>query len=154
MDDPVSLPPALREFASHSPEETFEYGRTLASVLSDSALVLLQGDLGAGKTALVKGLAEGLGVAREEDVVSPSYTLIHEYEGNGRRLYHIDLYRLEGTTEIATLGLEDLLPGGLREAVVAVEWGGKLPLHPQQRALLITIDITGETSRILRASLL
>jgi|YelNatPaOPRAMG01_1025707.scaffolds.fasta_scaffold12810_4 tRNA threonylcarbamoyladenosine biosynthesis protein TsaE len=110
------------EFITHSPEETIELGARLAQRLPHPCLVVLEGDLGSGKTTLVKGIVSGMGVARQEEVTSPSFTLVHEY-GTDRKVYHADLYRIEGAREVATLGLEDLLE---QEATVIVEWGEKL----------------------------
>ena len=110
------------EVVTHSPEETVELGEKLARQLPYPCLLILQGELGSGKTTLVKGIVSGLGVARKEDVTSPSFTLVHEY-GTDRKVYHADLYRVEGAREQSTLGLEDLLE---QEAIVIVEWGEKL----------------------------
>ncbi len=110
------------EFVTHSAEETIELGAKLARQLPQSCLLVLEGELGSGKTTLVKGIVSGLGVARQEEVTSPSFTLVHEY-GVERKVYHADLYRVEGAREQATLGLEDLLE---QEAMVIVEWGEKL----------------------------
>ncbi|TAM79245.1 MAG: tRNA (adenosine(37)-N6)-threonylcarbamoyltransferase complex ATPase subunit type 1 TsaE [Acidobacteria bacterium] len=110
------------EFVTHSPEETVELGAKLAWQLPYPCLLILEGELGSGKTTLVKGIVSGLGVARQEDVTSPSFTLVHEY-GTDRKVYHADLYRVEGVREQSTLGLEDLLE---QEAMVIVEWGEKL----------------------------
>jgi tRNA threonylcarbamoyladenosine biosynthesis protein TsaE len=110
-------------------EETIAFGRQLAHELPARAVVLLIGNLGAGKTTLAKGIIDGLGAAAPEEVSSPTYTLIHEY-GNGR-VYHIDLYRLEEAREVAALGIEELLD---RDAVVLVEWGERFPhLWPPDR---------------------
>lgn len=110
------------EFVTHSAEETIELGAKIARQLPQSCLLVLEGELGSGKTTLVKGIVSGLGVARQEEVTSPSFTLVHEY-GTDRKVYHADLYRVEGAREQATLGLEDLLE---QEAMVIVEWGEKL----------------------------
>lgn len=113
-------------FLTHSPEETIELGRRLAGQLAPPVLVLLLGDLGAGKTTLAKGMVAGLGAASEDEVTSPTFTLIHEYGGSGSgasRVYHVDLYRIENVRELETLGLDDLLA---ERAVVIVEWGEKL----------------------------
>jgi tRNA threonylcarbamoyladenosine biosynthesis protein TsaE len=104
-------------------EETIALGRDLAQRLPARAVVLLIGNLGAGKTTLAKGIVEGLGAAPPEDVSSPTFTLIHEYEG-ARRVYHIDLYRLDTAEEVATLGLDDLFE---QEAVTLIEWGERFP---------------------------
>ena len=107
---------------TQSETETGEVGRKLASTLEAGAVVLLVGDLGAGKTALVRGLAEGLGVSPEE-VSSPTFTLMQEYRGGRVPLVHVDLYRLNDPREIDDLGLEEL---GM-ESVLAIEWAEKLP---------------------------
>src|SRR3954471_16436404 len=97
---------SARSFETHSEEETQAVGRFLATVLPAAGTVLLIGELGAGKTALTKGILEGRGIVRAEDVASPTFTLIHEY-GNPARAYHIDLYRLDTAEEARRLGLED-----------------------------------------------
>jgi tRNA threonylcarbamoyladenosine biosynthesis protein TsaE len=92
-------------------------------------VVLLIGNLGAGKTTLAKGILSGLGAADPDEVTSPTFTLIHEYGGG--RAYHIDLYRLDTAPQVATLGLEEIFD---REAVVLIEWGEKFPgLFPAKR---------------------
>ncbi len=97
-------------------------GERLAHELPARGVVLLIGNLGAGKTTLAKGIVSGLGAAPPEDVSSPTFTLIHEY-GDGR-VYHIDLYRLEEARETATLGLEEVFE---RDAMVLIEWGERFP---------------------------
>src|SRR5207247_5170994 len=97
-------------------------GRTLAATLSAGDVILLYGDLGAGKTAFVRGLAEGLGVP-SDDVSSPTFTLIQEYRGGRLPLFHVDLYRLNDPREIDDLGLDEIAEGG----VLAIEWAEKLP---------------------------
>ena len=97
-------------------------GRELAAHFAPPCWVLLEGDLGAGKTTLAKGIVAGLGVASEDEVTSPSFTLVHEY-GSGGRVYHADLFRVEGARDVATLGLEELSSAA---ATVLVEWGEKL----------------------------
>jgi tRNA threonylcarbamoyladenosine biosynthesis protein TsaE len=112
-----------REYITHSAEETIALGRELAATLKDARIVILRGDLGAGKTTLVKGIAEGLQAASREDVTSPTFTLIHEFHGPDVDLYHVDLYRIETERELATLGLDELFAeeGNL----VVLEWGEK-----------------------------
>jgi len=112
----------VKSFETHSEEETIELGRRIAAELPKRAIVLLIGNLGAGKTTLAKGILSGLGIAEPEDVTSPTFTLIHEYGGG--RAYHIDLYRLDTTQQVATLGLEEILD---REAVILIEWGERFP---------------------------
>src|SRR6185437_9228965 len=99
----IHLPPAMTTFNTHSADETTELGRQLATQLKPGTIVLLRGDLGAGKTTLVKGIAEGFHAARAEDVTSPTFTLIHEYRGSEVTLYHIDLYRIDTQRELDTL---------------------------------------------------
>ena len=111
----------MTAIASGSELETAAVGRELASTLSAGDVVLLYGDLGAGKTAFVKGLAEGLGVAREE-VSSPTFTLVQEYRGGRLTLFHVDLYRLDDPREIFDLGLDEIAADG----VLAIEWADKL----------------------------
>jgi tRNA threonylcarbamoyladenosine biosynthesis protein TsaE len=114
---------------TNSEEETIEWGRRIARDLPRRAVVLLIGNLGAGKTTLAKGIVSGLGAAEPEDVSSPTFTLIHEYGGG--RVYHIDLYRLDRPEQVATLGLEEIFD---REAVVLIEWGERFPeLMPSDR---------------------
>lgn len=106
---------------SSSPEQTERIGREIASQLRPPAVVLLIGDLGAGKTTLSKGIVSGLGAASPEDVVSPTFSLVHEYEGDPK-VYHLDLYRLDRLPQLETLGLDDLWD---QDAVVLIEWGEK-----------------------------
>ena len=114
-------------FETRSEEETIELGRRIARELPRRAVVLLIGNLGAGKTTLAKGIVSGLGAAAPEEVVSPTFTLIHEYG----RVYHIDLYRLDREEQVATLGLDEIFD---RDAVVLIEWGERFPrLMPDHR---------------------
>ena len=114
-------------YRTSSEEETIALGRQFAKALSSPVTVLLIGDLGAGKTTLAKGIVDGLGAATEDEVSSPTFTLIHEY----RNVYHIDLYRLDTAAEVMTLGLEELLE---RDAVVLIEWGERFPrIWPDDR---------------------
>lgn len=110
-------------FTSQSEEETIAIGRQLAAVLPQAGPVLLIGNLGAGKTTLVKGIAQARGAAEADEVSSPTFPLIHEY-GEPPVVYHVDLYRLDTLEEVATLGLEDLLDG---PALVLIEWGERFP---------------------------
>ena len=123
------IPAELRNFHSFSETRTREYGGHLAHLTPHPPLILLQGELGAGKTQLAKGLILGLGAAESEaEVASPSYTLIHEYAAPGLRIYHLDLYRLESARDLASLGLDDFIahPAGDESSLVLVEWGAKL----------------------------
>ena len=129
---------------THSAEETIAYGRKLASELFPPLIVLLRGDLGAGKTTLVKGIAEGFGAARAEDVTSPTFTLVHEYRGPHTTLYHIDLYRIDTERELETLGLDDLIAPN---CILLIEWGEKFPRLRRDQNLEITLERVGETER-------
>ncbi len=100
---------AKQEFITHSAEETIALGRSLAGMLTPPKLVVLRGDLGAGKTTLVKGIAEAFKAASAQEVTSPTFTLIHEYRGPQVTLYHIDLYRVDTPRQLETLGLDDLI---------------------------------------------
>ena len=112
---------------TRSEQETIELGRRIARQLPPRAVVLLIGNLGAGKTTLAKGIISGLGAAAPEEVTSPTFTLIHEYG----RVYHVDLYRLDTEVEVATLGLEEIFD---RDALVLIEWGERFPqLMPPER---------------------
>ena len=123
----------MTTFVSTSESETAAIGRSLARTLAAGDVVLLTGDLGAGKTAFVKGVAEGLGVPADE-VTSPTFTLVQEYRGGRLTLFHVDLYRLDDPREIADLGLDELGEGG----VLAIEWAEKLPAaFPQATAVRI-----------------
>ena len=112
---------AARTITTHSQRETNDVGRDLAASLAAGSVVLLFGDLGAGKTAFVRGLAEGLGIA-PADVSSPTFTLIQEYRGGRVPLFHVDLYRLDHPREIDDLGLDEIAADG----VMAIEWAEKL----------------------------
>src|SRR5580693_2489395 len=103
---------STQEVTTYSELETIAFGRSLVNLLTPPKLVLLRGDLGAGKTTLVKGIAAGFGSAQEEDVTSPTFTLVHEYRGPQANLYHIDLYRVDTPRELETLGLDDLRTEG------------------------------------------
>src|ERR1700730_13088638 len=132
------------QIITHSAEETIAYGRTLAGELSSPLIVLLRGDLGAGKTTLVKGIAEGFGAARAEDVTSPTFTLIHEYHGDHTTLYHVDLYRIDTERELETLGLDDLLAPN---CILLIAWGEKFPRLQRDQHVEITLERVGETER-------
>jgi tRNA threonylcarbamoyladenosine biosynthesis protein TsaE len=129
---------------THSQDETADIGRRLAPTLNAGSVLLLVGDLGAGKTALVRGLAEGLGV-RPDEVSSPTFTLMQEYRGGRVPLIHVDLYRLNDAREIDELGLEEL---GLN-SVLAIEWAEKLP-RPIADAIEVRIDHGDGDERTIR----
>jgi tRNA threonylcarbamoyladenosine biosynthesis protein TsaE len=138
-----------REFTTHSPEETIRLGRELVSQLTPPKLVVLTGDLGAGKTTLVKGIAQGFQAAAEEDVTSPTFTLIHEYRGPSTTVYHIDLYRIESPRELDTLALDDLRS---ENSVLLIEWGEKFPQFQRERDAEIALERISESERKIRLS--
>jgi tRNA threonylcarbamoyladenosine biosynthesis protein TsaE len=133
-----------REFTTNSPEETIVLGRELASLLAPPKIVVLRGDLGAGKTTLVKGIAEGFDAASHDDVTSPTFTLIHEYRGPVATLYHIDLYRIDTQRELETLGLDDLMTDN---SVLLIEWGEKFARFQRERDVEIAIERISENNR-------
>ena len=132
-------------FHSNSAEETIALGAKLAPTLRDARIVLLRGDLGAGKTTMVKGIAEAFNAAEQDDVTSPTFTLVHEYRGPERTLYHIDLYRIETERELATLGLDDLSNDDGN--ILLIEWGEKFDRLLVLRDVEIMIQRSGEDSR-------
>jgi len=136
-----------REFTTHSSEETIALGRTLVQSLSPPKLVLLRGELGAGKTTLVKGIAEGFQAASEEDVTSPTFTLVHEYRGPRVNVYHIDLYRVDTPRELETLGLDDLFA---ENSILLIEWGEKFVRFERERDVEIVLERLGENDRRIR----
>jgi tRNA threonylcarbamoyladenosine biosynthesis protein TsaE len=138
------MPQELTVTVSHSPEETIAYGRNLASLLRAPALVVLRGDLGAGKTTMVKGIAEGFNAATQQDVTSPTFTLVHEYRGPRVDLFHIDLYRIDTLRELDTLALDDLKS---ERSILLVEWGEKFERFRTERDYEIAIERIGEEER-------
>lgn len=144
------LPTATtQQVITHSAEETTALGRTLTELLAPPRLVLLRGDLGAGKTTLVKGIAAGFQAASEEDVTSPTFTLVHEYRGPQANLYHIDLYRVDTPRQLETLGLDDLLADN---SILLIEWGEKFPRFLRERDVEITLERVGENDRKIQIS--
>jgi tRNA threonylcarbamoyladenosine biosynthesis protein TsaE len=133
-----------REFTTSSPEETIELGRELGKMLVPPKLVLLRGGLGAGKTTLVKGIAQAFEAAQKDDVTSPTFTLIHEYRGPKAALYHIDLYRVDTQRELDTLGLDDLMG---EDNILLIEWGEKFPRFERERDVEISLERAGEDRR-------
>jgi tRNA threonylcarbamoyladenosine biosynthesis protein TsaE len=136
-----------REFITRSPEETIALGRTMVALLAPPKIVVLRGDLGAGKTTLVKGIAEAFHAASEEDVTSPTFTLIHEYRGPTANLYHIDLYRVDTPRQLETLGLDDLIA---ENSILLIEWGEKFPRFERDRDVEIALERLGENERRVR----
>ncbi len=131
------------EFLSQSPEETIAKGREIAALLRPPVIVLLSGELGSGKTTLTKGIISGLGAAREEEVTSPTFTLVHEFH-NHCKVYHVDLYRVEGFRGLESLALEDALSG---IAVIIVEWSERFSLRSDWPRVEIRLEHAGGDSR-------
>ena len=130
---------SARVFRTSSEDDTIDLGRKLALELVRPSLVLLIGNLGAGKTTLTKGIVSGLGAASIDDVSSPTYTVIHEY---GQDVYHIDLYRLDTPGQVTALGLDEMFD---RQAVMLVEWGEAYrSVLPTADAMEIRIAVEGE----------
>lgn len=144
----------VHEFQTSSAEETINAGREIAKLLTPPKFLILRGDLGAGKTTLVKGIAEALDAADADEVTSPTFTLIHEYEGTRdgapMKLYHIDLYRIEGERQLETLGLDELSGS---DTVVLVEWGEKFPSVVNRSNGEIVMKSTGGDSRKITLTL-
>ena len=131
---------------SHSPQDTARYAATIAAELRPRDVLLLTGDLGAGKTTFTKALCAAMGVV--DTVTSPTFTLVHEYRGSKLVVCHADLYRLERTGELADLGLDDARRSG---AVLVVEWGD-LAGDEFTEALTLTFAHAGETERVVTVS--
>jgi len=133
------------EYITHSAEETVALGRKLAPTLKNTRMVILRGDLGAGKTTLVKGIAEGLQAASQDDIRSPTFTLVHEFRGAEINLFHVDLYRVDTPRELDTLGLDELFAedGNL----VLLEWGEKFPRFVEERDVEISLERLGDQQR-------
>lgn len=139
----------MQETITHSAEETIAFGRKLASQLTPPKLVILSGDLGAGKTTLIKGIVEGFDAASVEDVTSPTFTLVHEFRAPQADIYHIDLYRVDTPRQLETIGIDDLL--GPR-SVLLIEWGEKFERFREGRDVEIKIERVGETERKIHIS--
>ena len=149
------------EFVTHSSEETIAIGREIAAKLRPPVLVLLKGDLGSGKTTLTKGIISGLGAAREEDVTSPTFNLVHEFRKpipKGSELgpppckvYHVDLYRIENFHDLESLGLEDALS---EKAIVIIEWPERFTFRTDWPTIEIRlVHAGGDARRIAIADL-
>ena len=139
----------MKTFQTHSAEQTTDLGRQLAAELKPGSVVLLRGDLGAGKTTLVKGIGEGFNAAEAEAVTSPTFTLIHEYRGPEVTLYHIDLYRIDTQRELDTLALDDLMEPN---TILLIEWGEKFERFRKERDVEIAIEHQGGNERRIRLS--
>lgn len=144
----------VHEFITRSGADTVEVGRKLAALLKPPQLLLLRGDLGTGKTTLVKGIAQALDAAEPDEVTSPTFTLLHEYDGtqDGKpvKLFHLDVYRLEGERQLETLGLEELLTP---DALVLVEWGEKFKSIRKLATGEISISSEGGDARKITVTL-
>jgi tRNA threonylcarbamoyladenosine biosynthesis protein TsaE len=144
----------MYEFTTQSGAGTIAVGRKLADLLEPPQLLLLRGDLGTGKTTLVKGIAQALDAADPDEVTSPTFTLIHEFDGTRRgkpvKLYHLDVYRLESERQLETLGLDDLL---LADALVVVEWGEKFKSIRKRATGEIAIASEGGDARKITVTL-
>ncbi len=132
-------------FKTRTEEDTIALGERIASRLPKRAVVLLIGDLGAGKTTLAKGIVKGLGAAEPEEVSSPTFTLIHEY-GSPTRVYHIDLYRLDDARQLEALGLDEIFD---RDAVVLIEWGERFPEALPPDRIEIQLIASGDEERTI-----
>ncbi len=137
---------ASREWTTHSSDETIQLGREIGRGLTPPVLILLSGDLGAGKTTLTKGIANGMGAAGEDEVTSPTFTLVHKYDGKSR-VYHVDLYRITDSHDLETLGLEDIFN---EAAVVIVEWPDKLTIRTDWPVIRVHLEhVSDDTRRIV-----
>ena len=138
----------IHEYTTKSGADTIEVGRKLAALLKPPQLLILRGELGTGKTTLVKGLAQALDAADPDEVTSPTFTLLHEYEGtrDGQpvKLFHLDVYRIEGERQLETLGLEELLAP---DSLVLVEWGEKFKSIQKRATGEIAISSEGGDAR-------
>lgn len=144
-----------RRFETKNSGETIAAGRQIAGLLTPPQILILRGDLGAGKTTLVKGIADALGAADPDEVTSPTFTLVHEYQGKSAggdgesqpvSLYHLDLYRIENERQLDTLGIEEMASG---DAILLIEWGEKFPSLVKRSTGEIAIEHTGEDARII-----
>ena len=140
---------STKVFNTHSAEETVALGRSFGQLLAPPKVVLLRGDLGAGKTTLVKGIAEAFDAASSDDVTSPTFTLVHEYRGPKANLFHIDLYRVDTPRELETLGLDDLASD---DSVLLVEWGDKFARFERERDVEIVLERISENERRVRVT--
>lgn len=136
------------EFVSHSSEETIAKGREIAANLRPPVIVMLNGELGTGKTTLTKGIISGVGAAREEDVTSPTFTLVHVFH-NHCKVYHIDLYRVESLQDLESLGLEDALG---EHAIVIIEWPERFIFRTDWPRVEIRLEHAGGDSRRIAIS--
>jgi len=134
----------LIEFSSDSPQDTFSLGQRIASFLGEGSVVALSGELGSGKTYLVKGIASGLGIT--ETITSPTYTIISEYKSTPV-LYHIDAYRLLNDEDFENLGGTEIINSN---GISLIEWSERIPNSLPPGAISVNIKITGESSRLIQ----
>ena len=132
------------DVVTRSAEETTQWGREFAKRVQPPALILLTGDLGSGKTTLTKGIVAGLGAATEDEVTSPTFTLVHVYSASSAKVYHADLYRIESFHDFETLGLEDIFA---KPAVVILEWSERFPLQSDWPQLRLRLEHLGGDAR-------
>jgi tRNA threonylcarbamoyladenosine biosynthesis protein TsaE len=132
------------EIITHSAEETTRWGREFAKRIRAPVLVLLTGELGTGKTTLTKGIVSGLGAATEDEVTSPSFTLVHVYGGKSAKVFHADLYRIESFHDFETLGMEDMFS---TPAVGILEWSERFPLESPWPQIRLRLEHLGGDSR-------
>src|SRR5581483_11622804 len=145
-ESPASRSTAAVEVVTQSAEETIAWGREFAKTLRAPVLVALSGDLGTGKTTLTKGIISGLGAAAEEDVTSPTFTLVHVFH-NHSKVYHVDLYRVEQFRDLETLGIEDVLT---ESAIVIIEWAERFSLVNDWPQVQVRLDhLEGDARRIV-----
>jgi len=133
----------VEETITHSAEETTQWGREFAARLKAPVMVLLTGELGSGKTTLTKGIVSGLGAAQEDEVTSPTFTLVHVY-GKNAKVYHADLYRIESFHDFETLGLEDVFE---KPAVLILEWSERFPLPSPWPQIRVQLEHLGSDAR-------
>lgn len=129
---------------SLSPEETFDIGRQIASLLVPGSVIALNGILGSGKTCLAKGIAFGLGIG--ENITSPTYTIISEYQAFCP-FYHIDAYRLNSDKDFEDIGGNEIING---DGISVIEWSEKIPKSLPENKITIHLEITGYSSRLIR----
>ena len=132
-------------YRTRSAAETAEVGARIAAMLRPPAVVMLIGDLGTGKTTLAKGIVQALGAAPPEEVLSPTFSLVHEYEGDPK-VYHLDLYRLDTVPQLETLGLEDIWE---QRAIVLIEWGERFDSELPGVRLEVRLDYDGDHGRVI-----
>ncbi|MDR2598008.1 MAG: tRNA (adenosine(37)-N6)-threonylcarbamoyltransferase complex ATPase subunit type 1 TsaE [Treponema sp.] len=138
------IEPALL-FNTNSADETFALGERVAGLLSHGSVVALEGALGSGKTQLTKGIASGLGIT--ENITSPTYTIISEYQSSVCRLYHIDAYRLNNDKDFEDIGGTEVINSN---GISVIEWSGKILKSLPENTITISIEITGQSSRIIK----